>query len=230
MTTYESENVKLYLGDCLDILPTLAAGSIDAVVTDPPYGANVPYASYVDTEENWYRLMVALVPEVKRIARFVVMPSGQIMRLKWWYDNFPPDWLIAWYKGSPGHVSKIGFNDWEPHVTWGRPVVPMHDYFHTRCGFTIDGHPCPKPIDWAMWLVSRAAPEGGTILDPFMGSGTTGVACIQTGRKFIGIEMDPGYFELAKRRILDSDNKVTIDRVLPSTPQQEEKAKQICLF
>lgn len=194
-------SVTLYLGDCLTVLPTLDAGSVDAVVMDPPYGIGFNYASHDDSEAKWYQLMDAAVPHIKRVSRFAVMPSCAIKRLAYWYANHSPDWLIAWYKGSPGHSSKIGFNDWEPLVSWGRPKRPMHDYFQSRCGFDDNGHPCPKPVQWAQWLVDRAAESGGTVLDPFMGSGTTGVACVKTGRKFIGVEIDPGYFEIAKKRI-----------------------------
>jgi len=192
-------NSTLYHGDCLEILPNLSR--VDAVVTDPPYGVDFKYESYQDDLDSWYSLMNKVVPICKDIAPFVVMPSCAIKRLRWWYENHDPDWLIAWYKGSPGHVSKVGFNDWEPHVSWGRPKKPMHDYFHTVCGFDDNGHPCPKPIKWAEWLCSRAAVLGGLILDPFMGSGTTGVACANLGRKFIGIEIEKKYFDIACERI-----------------------------
>jgi site-specific DNA-methyltransferase (adenine-specific) len=192
---------ELYMGDCREILPTL--GRVDAAVTDPPYGIGFDYSSHDDDPEKWCALMNEVVPILRGMAQFVVMPSCAIKRLPWWYANHEPDWLIAWHKGSPGHQSAIGFNSWEPHVSWGRPTAPMHDYFSTPCGFEDDGkgHPCPKPVSYARWLVSRAAPLGGRVVDPFMGSGTTGVACLKTGRKFVGIEMDPEYFEISCRRI-----------------------------
>ena len=198
------DDVLLYRGDCLSILPTLPDGCVDAVVTDPPYGTGFEYAGYDDTEAAWYALMDASVPEMRRIAKVVVMPSCRINRLAWWYERHTPDWLVAWYKGSPGHNAAIGFNDWEPHVVWGRPAVPMHDHFQTACGFDDNGHPCPKPIEWARWLCKRVALVGGTILDPFMGSGTTGVAAVRLGRKFIGIEIEPKYFDIAVQRIRDA--------------------------
>ena len=189
----------LYLGDCRDILPTL--GKVDAVVTDPPYGIGFKYESHDDNLDEWFDLMNQIVPACRAIARFVVMPSAGPSRLPWWYANHRPDWIIAWYKGSPGHLSAIGFNDWEPHVVWGRPTRPMHDHFSTRCGFDDNGHPCPKPDQYSAWLVSRAAVVGGSVADPFMGSGTTGVACARLGRHFIGIEREPSYFDIACRRI-----------------------------
>ena len=189
--------------DCLQVLPLLEAGSVDAVVTDPPYGINLDYATYSDTHENWVSLLRQVIPLCRRIGRFVVMPCGPLLALRQTYIDHNPDWLIAWVKGSPGTRSPIGFNSWEPHLCWGKPAVAMHDVFQTRCGFEIKGHPCPKPVAWALWLVERAAGLGGTVIDPFMGSGTTGVACVRTGRRFVGVEIDPGYYTIARKRILD---------------------------
>lgn len=193
--------VRLYCGDCLAILPTLPRGEIDAVVTDPPYGIGIEYGTYSDSKEKWKALIGACVPQVKRVAKFVVMPACDRMEMEWWYVNHKPEWMMAWYKGSPGHRSPVGFNDWEPLLTWGRPYKPMHDHFQTVCGFDDNGHPCPKPVEWSMWLSERAAPTGGTILDPFMGSGTTGVAAVRLGRRFVGIEIEPRYFDIAVKRI-----------------------------
>lgn len=197
-----AEGVTLYLGDCREILPTL--GKVDAVVTDPPYGIGFKYATHDDDPEKWFALIDEVVPLCRAIARFVIMPSCAVKRLPWWYENHKPDWIVAWHKGSPGHQSAIGFNDWEPHVVWGRPKRPMHDYFSTQCGFDPNGHPCPKPVEYASWLVTRAAGAGETVCDPFMGSGTTGVAAVKAGRKFIGIELDPIYYDIARRRIDDA--------------------------
>ena len=194
---YQDEWVTIYHGDCRIIMPELRPS---AVVTDPPYGLGFSYKSYDDTEPAWFDLMGSVVPIMRSVAAFVVMPCCSISRLGWWYANHPPDWIIAWYKGSPGHRSAIGFNDWEAHLAWGRPPIAMHDHFQTRCGFDPNGHPCPKPVEWARWLVSRAITETGTVLDPFMGSGTTLRAAKDLGRKAIGIEIEEKYCEIAARR------------------------------
>jgi DNA modification methylase len=195
-------NATLYLGDCREILPTL--GKVDAVVTDPPYGIGFAYESHKDDAEGWFKLMHEVVPVLKLMAPAVVMPSAQKTRLGWWYANYPPDWLLAWVKGSPTiHTTINGFEAWEAHLFWGRPPGKIHDVFHapTLGANTEDGHPCPKPPSWGRWLVSRMAVQGATVLDPFMGSGTTGVACANLGRKFIGIEIEPKYFDIACERI-----------------------------
>lgn len=192
-------NAELWHGDCRDVLPLLP--DVDAVITDPPYGIDFKYEEHQDDFDGWIGLINDVLPQLQKKARFVVMPSCQIKRLKWWYENYAPDWVICWHKGSPGHVSTIGFNDWEPHLCWGKPKKPMHDYFSTHCGFDDNGHPCPKPVRYSMWLVDRGAGKGETVLDPFMGSGTTGVACMDLGRKFIGIEKTRKYFDIACERI-----------------------------
>lgn len=194
---YEDDQITIYHGDCRDILPHLRG---DCVITDPPYGIGFDYDQWEDAEPAWYELMDEAVPLMKAAAPFVVLPSCSMRRIGWWYANHHPDWLIAWYKGSPGHRSDIGFNDWEAHLAFGKPHEQMHDYFQTKCGFDSNGHPCPKPIEWANWLVSRACPPGGTVIDPFAGSGTTLVAAKSHGRKAIGIEMSEAYCEIAARR------------------------------
>jgi DNA modification methylase len=176
------------------------------VLTDPPYGIGLKYESYNDTENNWFELMDKVIPEITRISKMAILPSCQIKRLKWIYHKYPPDWLICWYKGSTGHASYIGFNDWEPHLVYGRRLnnLYMHDYFQTKSSPKKEtfGHPCPKPEDWAEWIISRVARQDIiTICDIFMGSGTTGVVCNKLKHNFIGIEIEPKYYEIAKRRI-----------------------------
>ena len=197
-----SKDINLIWGDCLEVMKEIPDKSIDLVLTDPPYGVNLSYESYQDTEENWYKLMSMVIPEIKRISTMAILPSCQIKRLEWWYKNYPPDWIICWYKGSTGCSAFVGFNDWEPHLIYGKhKKVWMHDYFQARNDEKMGnyGHPCPKPIAWAKWLIDKSKSQ--SVLDPFMGSGTTGVAAKELNRRFIGIEIEPKYFTIAERRI-----------------------------
>lgn len=195
--------IALIQGDCLEEMKNIPDGLIDLVLTDPPYGIGLDYNSYQDTEDNWYDLMAKALPQIKRISKMAVMPSCKIHRLKWIYDNFPPDWLICWYKGSTGHASYIGFNDWEPHLVYGKRLNNqyMHDYFQTRPSPKKGdfNHPCPKPLDWAEWLITRVARKDViTVCDPFMGSGTVGCVCKKLKHNFIGIELDETYYKIAE--------------------------------
>jgi len=191
----------IYHGDCRSILPLIPEGFVDLVLTDPPYGIGFKYESHDDSPQLWRELMDNVVPIIRELSPLVVMPSCAIKMLPWWYSNHQPDWLIAWYKGSPGHASHVGFNDWEPHLVWGKPKRPMHDYFQTKCGFELKGHPCPKPVEWAKWLAMRCCSDNETILDPFMGSGTTLRAAKDLGRYAIGIEIEEKYCEIAAGRL-----------------------------
>lgn len=198
----DEDPIKIINGDCIDILKRLPDKCIDLVVTDPPYGIDLNYDVYKDTKDNWRQLMIKLIPELKRVAKMVIMPSCQIAEMGWMYDNFKPDWIIAWYKGSPGHRSFIGFNDWEPLLVFGKTDgTIMHDYFYCQPTPFDNGHPCPKPISWARWLIQRASKEGDIVSDPFLGSGTVALACKQLKRKCLGIEISKDYIEISKNRL-----------------------------
>jgi site-specific DNA-methyltransferase (adenine-specific) len=185
-------DATLYLGDCREILPTLPR--VDAVVTDPPYGVEFQ-------DEHWDAaipdIAIALPSMFERVA--IVMGTTAM----WAFPE--PKWVACWARPASSSRSKIGgFSHWSPVLIYGDIKLPV-DFrsWHAIAnayepGF---GHPSPKPECVMRWLVSHAAQHRETILDPFMGSGTTGVACIKLGRKFIGIEIEPKYFDIACRRI-----------------------------
>ena len=197
---YDCDGITIYHGDCLEILPYLP--KVDLVLTDPPYGVNFEYLSYVDSITTWHDLITKFLPLARDMATMLIMPSCQIKELPWIYTNFPPDWIICWYKGSPGHVAYIGFNDWEPLLVYGKKKgLQMHDYFYCQPAPANNGHPCPKPIKWANRLIDKTTEKGNLVCDPFMGSGTTLVAAKQLGRKAIGIEIEEKYCEIAVKRL-----------------------------
>ncbi len=194
-------------GDSREILKEFPDKFVDLVLSDPPYGINLEYDNYQDSEENWYNLMKDILPAIIRVSKMVIIPSTKIAkpRMEWIYKNFPPDWLICWYKGSPGHASYVGFNDWEPHLVYGRTRnrLYMHDFFQTKASPTKGtfAHPCPKPIEWADWLIERATIEGDLILDPFCGSGTVLVSAKNHKRNFIGIDISKKYCTISEERL-----------------------------
>ena len=195
---------KIYCMDAFELLKQMPDQSVDLILTDPPYGVNLGYDIYVDTEEHWYELMKKFIPEARRVAKMVIMPCCRIKALTWIYQNFPPDWLICWYKGSPGHRSFIGFNDWEPLLVYGKNEgVQMHDYLYAQNNERMGnyGHPCPKPIKWARWIIERATKEGDLVLDCFGGSGTILLAAKQMKRKFIGCDISQKYCGIMEERL-----------------------------
>lgn len=201
------ETNKIYNENCKNTMGNIPDKAIDLILTDTPYGINLKYKDYDDTDENWYKLIQDTLPEMLRISKMIIMPSCQIKKLKWIYQNFPPDWLICWYKGSTGHASYVGFNDWEPHLVYGRRInnLYMHDYFQTKSSPKKQtfGHPCPKPIEWAEWFITRVARRDKILIyDPFCGSGTTLVAAKKLGHNYIGSEITKEYCDIANNRLI----------------------------
>ena len=208
-------NAVLYLADCRDVIPGLAMA--DAVVTDPPYGIGGgsgtvgksrahkhTYESFEDTVEN-VRLVVIPAFQMaldKAAGRGVVTPGPKCLT---YYP--PPSAFGALYQPATCSLNLWGRSSSQPIFYYGRPPRIGLDIGDTTYKINdaaspgAEGHPCPKPLHTMRQLVALASNEGHLILDPFMGAGTTGVACMQLSRRFIGIEIEPKYFEIACERI-----------------------------
>jgi hypothetical protein len=197
--SFEAEGVTLYLGDGNAILPTLPPGLV--YVTDQPYGtgwvrgggkkAGEFKAAHEKPDwDVWDLGWLALLNSPKRIAAFC--PVGKCEEL----CNALPQPMVMHYRKSnvrPGGVDR------EPIVV-SPPCVPR-EWKKLAYNGDMPLHPCQKPLDVMLWLVESVSEEGDTVADNFMGSASTAIACIRTGRKFIGIERDPEHFETAVRRI-----------------------------
>jgi site-specific DNA-methyltransferase (adenine-specific) len=203
-------NATLYLGDCLEILPTLP--KVDAVITDPPYGINYSkYESHIDDPAMYPRLMADLqslaeplvsdgwmcVFQAAKMApkwgewfgdkwRLVALPKTFVQILPGLGPTWATDYALVWPLGKPSQRGKS--RDWFIQETSDMSLRPK-------------GHPCPRPLRGMVHLVDALSEQGQMVVDPFMGSGTTGVACMNLGRKFIGIEIEPKYFDIACERI-----------------------------
>jgi len=225
----------LYLGDSLEIVPTL--GEVDAVVADPNYGVMLgevdngqarikkqqKYNMFSDTPEY---VMAVCVPVVKLcIHKFGVVAVTTGKRNMFMYP--PPDDMGVWWNSAGTSTGRWGYSlvvtpifyyGKDPRAGKGRtPSSAMG--MHSREGKNIK-HPCPKPLAFTRWLVDKTSAKGQTILDPFMGSGTTGVACVELGRKFIGIEIDEKYFDIACERISRAERQGDLFR--KPTAEQEK--------
>lgn len=204
-------NCTLYLGDCLGVMKEIPDKSVDAVITDPPYGMNrfdTDGKDFLDVvapalklafrklKQNASMFVFASTAEVINVGNVL---ASNFKRMFWMYKpadcTYPlKGWLlkseaILWF------VKGDGYN-----LIERKPY--RHDcYIHKRVGLEgVEGHPTVKPL-WVIRDLVLRFEVGATILDPFMGSGTTGVACRQEFRKFIGIEIEPKYFEIAVNRI-----------------------------
>lgn len=189
----------LYLGDCRAILPTLA--KVDAIVTDPPYG--VDFAEWDDEIPDW-------LPVARTVADRVAFTTAPTTM--WDYPR--ADWVCAWARpGSPARTAQGGFNHWTPILVYGAKfptdMLYLPPVANLKCREYPPGylHPSPKPQGVMRWMVAACTDKGETVCDPFMGSGTTGAACVDLGRRFIGVEQNERYFELACRRIEDAQRQ-----------------------
>ncbi len=193
----------LYLGDCRDILPTL--GKVDAVVTDPPYGIGEHGGACRTRGQPGYAKHENMGWDNERPDPdvFAAMLGASHHQIIWggnyFADMLPPSmgWLY-WKKLMGGD-----FADGE--LAWTSRRKALREF--TKCPKGMDKeHPCEKPESLMRWCLDFL-PEAQTILDPFMGSGTTGVAAVQMGRKFIGIEREERYFQIACKRIEDAQRQ-----------------------
>jgi len=211
-------NAKLYLGDCMEVLPTLP--KVDAVITDPPYGIGQDGGAqrtrgkkYTNGEKlGWDNCR----PE-KLI--FDSLEAAGDVRI-YWGGNYFADYLPAtmgwlyWEKRMGGD-----FADGELAWTSQHRALRQFSHFKKNKG---DEHPTQKPVELMRWCIEICKNAPQTILDPFMGSGTTGVAAIQLGRSFIGIEREPKYFDIACKRI---EQAVAQGQLFaPEPPKQEQES------
>jgi len=200
-----AEGVTLYLGDCREILPTL--GKVDACVSDPPYGmgwdgrVTVGKNGHGATGAKAKHYGVAIHGDDKTFDASPLLKYPNC--LLWGFNHFPDQLTkgraLVWIKRSDEAFGSF-LSDAE--LAWcsvGHGVYCFRD--QSLMGETRDrAHPTQKPVPLMKWCIEQF-PKAQIILDPFMGSGTTGVAAMQLGRKFIGIEIEPKYFDIACRRI-----------------------------
>jgi len=195
-------NATLYLGDCADILPTL--GKVDAVVTDPPYGINANKQTLGRGKkeffrgENWDNKPPKLTG-ILEFGKYVCVWGGN-----YFADQLPitNDWLI-WHKINDGR----SFSECE--MAWTNFGKQTRHLSHHWSGEE-KMHPTMKPLAVMKWCISHLPDGCETILDPFMGSGTTGLAAVQMKLKFIGIEREQKYFDIACKRIEDAQRQESL--------------------
>lgn len=200
-----AEGVTLYLGDMLDVLPAL--GEFDACVTDPPYGIGADKAAsknngkwgwtyYGETDWDNARPAPECFAAIMKCSRIQVIWGGN-----YFTDLLRPSmqWFV-WDKGQ----REFSLADFE--MAWSSQNKAARAITYPRSLALQDGkeHPTQKPIEVMKWCIDQLPSDVGTILDPFMGSGTTGVAAVKKGKAFYGIEREPKYFDIACRRIADA--------------------------
>ena len=208
----------LYCGDCLEILPTL--GKVDAVITDPPYGIGFKYGvSYIDKGGDDYMRLIAmlkgyplaLLQYPEEMMRYCVPVLGapdecftwcynsnnERQSRIWGFWNLIVDWkAVKQPAKNPLDKRIVGakFDDGVRHYDWCSDIQQVKNVSEDKTD-----HPCQLPVELTERIIRFV--NAATVCDPFLGSGTTGVACANLGRRFIGIEIHKPYFDIACERI-----------------------------
>lgn len=196
---------RLILGDCEQILPSL--GQFHAIVTDPPYGIDYGKSGGFNATHGWrpWRENCEWDADRPPKAVFDIILNASKHQIIWggnyFTDYLPPTmhWLL-WDKGQ----RDFSLADFE--IAWGSQKRAARVIEYARGKAVKDGkrHPTQKPIEVMVRCLQELPKGTKTIYDPFMGSGTTGIACIKQGLQFTGIEKDPSYFEIAIERITEA--------------------------
>lgn len=228
MSTY-----KLYQGDCLEMMKNIEDGSIDLVVTDPPYEiATTGAGMYKQADKQYVKelngmkdgfseeVLDELCRVMKKINIYFFCSQKQIIPLlDYFVKKKKCNWnILSWHKTNP--IPACGnkyLTDTEFILFFREKGVKVYGSFDTKRTWYATplnqsdkkkyGHPTVKPLSILENLVVNSSQEGEVVLDCFMGSGSTGVACLNTNRDFIGIELDEGYFNIAQNRIEEAVNK-----------------------
>lgn len=215
MTIIKEERIggqRLILGDCLEVMPLL--GKVDAVVTDPPYGIGADEAQNAAAESRkkangkskagrgWKEYKQTQWDKERPCREIfevcIEISKDQII----WGGNYFTDFLLPSMRWLIWDKGQRGFSLADCEVAWTSQDKAMRIFDYARAKALQDGrkHPTQKPVALMEWCLGFL-PNATTILDPFMGSGTTLVACEKLGRQGIGIELDPDYFEIACKRV-----------------------------
>lgn len=226
-------NYKLYQGDCLEVMNNIKDGSVDLVVTDPPYEiATTGAGMYKQADKQYVKelngmkdgfseeVLDELCRVMKKINIYFFCSQKQIIPLlDYFVKKKKCNWnILSWHKTNP--IPACGnkyLTDTEFILFFREKGVKVYGSFDTKRTWYATplnqsdkkkyGHPTVKPLSILENLVVNSSQEGNIVFDPFMGSGSTGVACLNTNRDFIGIELDEKYFNIAQNRLEEAANK-----------------------
>lgn len=263
-------DATLILGDCLEVLPTLADNSVDAVVTDPPYGHNNnngdliarweaalgrgdydasrddrPIANDGAEANELFRLVLAEFARILKPGCCCCCccsgggPDPQFARWSLWIDGTPGlefKQMVVWDKGPMGmgwhyrrsyETALVAQKKGAPCAWYDNSkrienIIRPGDYGIRKIIPSADQHPTQKSVELAAHFIKLHTRVGDTVFDPFMGSGAFGLAALNLGRRFIGIEIDPTYFDIAIKRITAAYAQPRLPMVEPDAPPPDK--------
>lgn len=198
---YDQDGITIYNADCRTVLDSFAPNQFDLCLTDYPYGVNVGYDGYEDSQQNLKRLIDETMPSILRVSKRAMITCGLGNEQLFNYDCL----MILYQPANPSYI-KYGHITHQPLLWFGDEVQKSIGGKWITLKVTeaseANGHPCPKPIlTWKKVLLRGSVSTDDIILDPFMGSGTTLVAAKQLGRKAVGIEQSQKYCDIAIKRL-----------------------------
>ncbi len=196
--------IQTSLGDCNKVMSSILDNSIDLVLTDPPYLREFLY-TYKYLAQVCPRIMKKGASLLTIVGHFAIPEVCEMFK-----DKLKYRWCFCMnqFEGKHARMAMGIEVMWKPVLWYVKEAYPQGRGF-IRDGLVIDGkggqkkenHKWEQDLSWAKFFIEKLTKEGDTVLDPFMGSGTTGVACKELGRNFVGIEIDPEYYNITKRRI-----------------------------
>ena len=245
-----NDMVNLYIGDCLELMKDISSGSVELILTDPPYGTtNCRWDTIIPFDPMWEQLKRIIKPN-GAICLFGGEPFSSALRMSnikdfkydWYWQKTTPTGFLNAKKQPLRNIETISVfyskqPTYNPQKTYGhkrKVSLAKHkqnckkaEEYNDYCLASYDSteryptqilqfktdrqksalHPTQKPVALLEYLIKTYTNEGETVLDFTMGSGSTGVACVNTNRNFIGIELDEGYFQIAKQRIENCNKK-----------------------
>lgn len=198
---YEDGQATIYHGDCREIMPALAASGIGAVIADPPYNVGKKYGRATnDSRDDYVEWTREWLTAAKEVAwKRIVFPGHG--NLPMWLAHFAPSAIGCWLKEGGGGRSLLGVEGWEPYLYWcgDKGALGGNSVLWAKCETADLGHPTPKPVPLLSQLIKKLRVD--SVLDPFLGSGTTLVAARHRGVRGIGIEIEERYCEIAAERL-----------------------------
>lgn len=221
--------VTLHLGDCIEYMKGMAAGSVDAIITDPPYGIDK-----AEWDSDVFPMLTLAANECARLLKddgicFWFSSIRLLPETLKATSSIPYRWQFIWYASNNMQHGDLGYVKYTPCLVMAkgkawRDMQDLRDVPVPSAALTALDHPTAKPLRLMNYLVEKGTNYGDTVLDCFMGSGSTGVACVNAGRNFIGCEINPAYFAIAERRIREAQLQPSL--LLP----ERVKAEQVTLL
>jgi len=231
-------DIKLLHGDCLELMKDIPDKSVDLILTDPPYrttsrGSSGGTGGMLKEEINkkgmvfqhntiqfseWLPKLYSIIKEQGHL--YVMVNNKNLSKMLVGVEKagFKIFKTLIWAKNSP--ITNMYYMDSHEYIIFCRKGKAKRiNNCGTKSVLNVDNprnkvHPTEKPVELMEILINNSTLEGQTVFDPFMGSGSTGVACMNTNRNFIGIELDDKYFDIAKRRISEVRNKAQVRMML----------------